>query len=404
MPAALTESPAARGGAAPRAAAPGAGEKDGLALYIHWPFCASKCPYCDFNSHVRALVPEEEWVRAILSEMKAEAELLPGRRLTSVFFGGGTPSLMSPASAGSILARAASLWPFAADMEITLEANPSSVEAERFRGFAAAGVNRVSLGLQALNDADLRALGRGHDVSEGLAALEAAQTAFRRVSFDLIYAREAQTPEAWEAELRRAIALGTRHMSLYQLTIEPGTHFAARHARGELRLPPEDPSADMFEATREIMREAGLPAYEVSNYAAPGEESRHNLTYWRYGDYAGVGPGAHGRRRGHASQRIRLPERWLQAVTSGGSGLTEDRRLAPAERAAEALMMGLRLTEGIDAASFERRTDMPLSSLIDANAARELQADALLSWNGERLKLKEPGLLLLDAILPRLML
>lgn len=278
-----------------------------LALYVHWPFCVSKCPYCDFNSHVRERVDQARWREALLADLAHEASVLPERRLGSIFFGGGTPSLMPPETVAAILDAAARAWTFDDGIEITLEANPSSVEAARFADIAAAGVNRVSLGLQALDDAALRFLGRAHGVDEGLAALATAQAAFRRVSFDLIYARPGQSLEAWEAELRRAIGFGTEHLSLYQLTIEPGTRFATLAAKGELTIPDADLGADLFEATRAITAAAGLPAYEISNHARPGAESRHNLTYWRYRDYAGIGPGAHGRRGGWRRCGTRSP-------------------------------------------------------------------------------------------------
>jgi len=267
-----------------------------LALYIHWPFCVSKCPYCDFNSHVRAAVDQAAWRDALLADLAWEAALLPGRRLTSIFFGGGTPSLMPPATVAALIDAALAHWPAAPDLEITLEANPSSVEAARFADLSAAGVNRVSLGLQSLDDAALRFLGRAHGVAEGLAALDTAQGSFARVNFDLIYALPGQDVAAWEAQLARALAFGTGHLSLYQLTIEPGTRFAAMAVRGELAHPDPDLGADLYAVTAALTDAAGLPAYEISNHARPGEESRHNLAYWRYLDYAGVGPGAHGRR------------------------------------------------------------------------------------------------------------
>lgn len=366
---------------------------------MHWPYCARKCPYCDFNSHVRGHMPEAEWLEGILAELEHEASLTAGQTLTSIFFGGGTPSLMTPASAGAIIDRAAALWRAAPKLEITLEANPSTVEAERFSGFRKAGINRVSLGLQALNDADLSALGRTHDAATGIAALDMAQAHFPRVSFDLIYTREGQSAADWERELRRALSFGTEHLSLYQLTIEPGTHFATRHAAGDLILPAEDPAADMFEMTRAITAEAGLPAYETSNYARPGAESRHNLTYWRYGDYAGVGPGAHGRRAGRATVRTRLPERWLSRLAERGAVPATEERIAPGKAATEALMMGLRLTEGIDAARFQVRTGVPLADAIDTEAAARLQAYGLLSWTGKTLRLTEPGHAVLNSIL-----
>ncbi|MEZ0495317.1 radical SAM family heme chaperone HemW [Sphingomonas sp. IW22] len=319
-----------------------------LALYVHWPFCVSKCPYCDFNSHVREGVDQARWLDALLADLAHEAALTPGRRLGSIFFGGGTPSLMPPATVAALIQAADRHWGLAADCEITLEANPSSVEAARFADLAAAGVNRVSLGLQALDDEALHFLGRAHSVREGLAALDTAQAAFARVSFDLIYARPDQSMAAWEQELSRAIGFGTGHLSLYQLTIEPGTRFATLAAKGALTIPDADSAADLFEQTRAITAAAGLPAYEISNHARPGEESRHNLTYWRYRDYVGVGPGAHGRRTGDATFRRKKPENWLAAVDRNRHGIETSEALDPATQAVEALLMGLRLEEGID--------------------------------------------------------
>ena len=367
-----------------------------LALYVHWPFCVSKCPYCDFNSHVRERVDEAAWREALIADMEYEARATPGRRLSSLFFGGGTPSLMAPETVGAIIDAADRLWGFA-DAEITLEANPSSVEAQRFAGFAAAGVNRVSLGLQALDDAALKALGRAHDLAEGLAALGVAQAHFPRVSFDLIYAREGQTPDAWERELARALAFGTEHLSLYQLTIEPGTAFATRARLGRLTLPEEDASLGMFEMTRAMTAAAGLPAYEVSNHARPGAESRHNLAYWRYGDYAGVGPGAHGRRGGMATIRERLPETWLKTAVASETPL--DART----RADEALMMGLRLLEGIDEAAFAARTGVVPDDVISAAGLEETTRLGLVTRKDGRLRLTEAGQPLLNAVIARLM-
>jgi putative oxygen-independent coproporphyrinogen III oxidase len=324
---------------------------------VHWPFCASKCPYCDFNSHVRPGGPnggpdEARFRAAFLRELEHWAALAPGRRVGSVFFGGGTPSLMHPETVGAIVDAIARHWPLAADAEITLEANPSSVEAARFRGYRAAGVNRVSLGVQSLDDGVLRSLGRLHTVDEALAAVEVARGTFDRFSFDLIYARPGQTLQAWREELSRALALAGAHLSLYQLTIEPDTPFAALHARGKLKVPDGDAAGAFYDLTQELTERAGRPAYEISNHAAPGEECRHNLLYWRYGEYAGIGPGAHGRivvdgtRRATATERN--PERWAALVESGGHGLAEVVPLTPAEEADEALLMGLRLAEGID--------------------------------------------------------
>ncbi len=373
-----------------------------LALYIHWPFCVSKCPYCDFNSHVRAGVDQARWREALLADLAHEATLLPDHRLTSVFFGGGTPSLMPPATVAALLDAAVGHWRVAPELEITLEANPSSVEAARFADLAAAGVNRVSLGLQALDDAALRFLGRAHDVAEGLAALDTAQAAFARVSFDLITARPDQSLPAWEAELARALAFGTEHLSLYQLTVEPGTRFATEAAAGRLTLPDSDAAADLFEATRAITAAAGLPAYETSNHARPGAESRHNLTYWRYGTYAGIGPGAHGRRGGLATQRRRKPENWLTAVDRNGHGVEREEPLDPVTQATEALLMGLRLTEGVDPTRITALAGG--ATMIDARAVDRLAAHGLVEQPGDRLRVTEAGALLLDAILADLVL
>ncbi len=369
-----------------------------LALYIHWPFCVSKCPYCDFNSHVRAGVDQDAWREALLADLAHEAALLPGRRLTSIFFGGGTPSLMPPETVAALLAAAERHWGFAPGIEITLEANPSSVEAACFADLAAAGVNRVSLGLQALEDEALRFLGRAHDVREGVAALEIAQAVFPRVSFDLIYARPGQSLAAWEGELNRALAFGTEHLSLYQLTIEPGTRFATEAAAGRLTIPDGDTAADLFEATRAITAAAGLPAYEISNHARPGAESRHNLAYWRYQTYAGVGPGAHGRRGGLATVRHKKPENWLGAVARNGHGLQSEEPLAPAIQASEALLMGLRLKEGVDLARIARLGSAAIHEIIDERAIARLPD--LIQREGDRLRVTDRGMLLLDAILP----
>ena len=375
-------------------------EDEPLALYVHWPFCVSKCPYCDFNSHVRDIVDQARWRDALLLDLAYEVAALPGRRLGSIFFGGGTPSLMPPATVAAIIDAATSAWAPAPDLEITLEANPSSVEAARFDDLAAAGVNRVSLGLQALDDQALHFLGRAHDVNEGLGALDTAQAAFARVSFDLIYARPGQPIEDWEVELRRALSFGTEHLSLYQLTVEPGTRFATEAAAGRLVIPDADSAADLFELTRAVTAAAGIPAYEVSNHARPGAESRHNLAYWRYRDYAGVGPGAHGRRHGHATQRRRKPENWLAAVDRNRHGIEIEEPLAAPLRASEALLMGLRLAEGVDLARITRRTGLPLDALIDRRAVAQLPE--LIRLEDQHLTVTDAGMLLLDAILPRI--
>ncbi|TRW16764.1 radical SAM family heme chaperone HemW [Glacieibacterium frigidum] len=368
---------------------------ESLALYVHWPFCVSKCPYCDFNSHVRAHIDEPAWRDALLADLAAEHQVTGPRRVHSIFFGGGTPSLMAPATVGAILSAAARLWSVDEGCEITLEANPSSVEAARFAGFAAAGVNRVSLGLQALDDAALKVLGRPHDVATGLAALDVAQAHFPRVSFDLIYDRPGHTVAAWEAELTRALAFGTEHLSLYQLTIEAGTRFAVEHAAGRLRTPDAETSADLFDLTQAMTEAAGLPAYETSNHGLP---SRHNLSYWTYADYVGVGPGAHGRRGGVATVRHRKPENWLAAMAAG-DGIVETQALPPATRATEALLMGLRLTEGIDRAVFAQRTGVALADAVDGAAVARLADLGLIEDDAAGLRLTRAGRPLVNAVL-----
>jgi oxygen-independent coproporphyrinogen-3 oxidase len=373
--------------------------EDPIALYVHWPFCVTKCPYCDFNSHVRETVDEAAWQAALLADLAFEAARLPGRRLGSIFFGGGTPSLMPPATVAAIIDAATTHWTPTADIEVTLEANPSSVEAGRFAGFAAAGVGRLSLGVQALDDAALKLLGRPHDVAAALAALDVAQANFDRVSFDLIYDRPGMTRELWQAELARALGFGTSHLSLYQLTIEPGTRFATLHARGQLVMPDEDTSADLFALTQAQTAAAGLPAYEISNHARPGHESRHNLTYWRYGDYAGIGPGAHGRRHGTATLRRKKPEQWLASVTEAGHGMESETALTLLERATEALVMGLRLAEGLDAARFRTRSGMALADAVDMATAQRLADAGLLSLDAAGLRLTAAGWPLVNAVL-----
>ena len=370
-----------------------------LALYIHWPFCVSKCPYCDFNSHVRDQIDQAAWRNALLADLAHEAALTPGRTLGSIFFGGGTPSLMDPATVAALIEAAARHWTFAPDIEISMEANPNSAEAARFADVAAAGVNRLSLGLQALDDEALKFLGRAHDTREGLAALDAAQRAVDRVSIDLIYARPGQSADHWQAELARALAFGTGHLSLYQLTIEPGTRFETDVRLGNLVPADPDHAATLYELTQAMTNEAGRPAYEVSNHAQPGAESRHNLAYWRYADYAGVGPGAHGRRSGLATTRHKKPENWLAALDRNGHGLQEERPLEPDERAAEALMMGLRLAEGIDLTDIAARTGISTNGLIDQAAVTRLSGHGLLIRDGSRLTVTPAGMLLLDGIL-----
>ena len=326
---------------------------EAFGVYVHWPFCASKCPYCDFNSHVRANGWDEaKFLAAYAREIADTASRLPPRRVSSIFFGGGTPSLMQPATVAAILDEIARHWAIENGCEITIEANPGSVDAARFAGYRTAGVNRASLGVQSLDDAQLKALGRLHTVADARAAVGVAKRIFDRVSIDLIYARPKQTVAAWRAELAEAIALAGRHLSLYQLTIEPDTPFAALHAIGKLKIPDGDLAHDLYALTQEMTEAAGLPAYEISNHAAPGEESRHNLLYWRYGEYAGIGPGAHGRlvvdAVRHATSTERHPERWADRVLRDGHGRIETVALTPREQADEALLMGLRLKEGFD--------------------------------------------------------
>ena len=370
---------------------------DPLALYVHWPFCVSKCPYCDFNSHVRADIDQEAWRDALLVDLAHEARLLPNRRLTSIFFGGGTPSLMNPSIVEAVIEAAASHWNAAEDVEITLEANPNSVEAERFADLAMAGVNRVSLGLQSFSDDALAFLGRAHSADEGFAALETAQKNFKRVSFDLIYGLPRDTEDSWSVTLAQALTLGTRHLSLYQLTIEPGTRFASMVAKRELEPLDSDRAAALYELTEAMTSDAGLPAYEISNYARSGHESRHNLTYWRYGDYSGVGPGAHGRRLGRRTVRHKKPENFLSAVKRNGHGIGEEAPLSIVESADEALVMGLRLAEGIDADRIAAR--FGLGPIVNWPKVDRLVASGHLTRTGTRIAPTAAGRLLLDFIL-----
>jgi oxygen-independent coproporphyrinogen-3 oxidase len=370
-----------------------------FALYIHWPFCRAKCPYCDFNSHVREAVDEAAWREALLAELDHFAAETRGRALASVFFGGGTPSLMSPATVGALLDRAASRWRLADDVEITLEANPTSVEAGKFAGFRSAGVNRVSLGVQALDDAALKALGRRHDAAEAVRAVELAARHFERWSFDLIYARPGQTADAWERELDRALPLVGDHLSAYQLTIEPGTAFATAHARGELILPDEEDAAALYELTQAKLEAAGMPAYEVSNHARPGGACRHNLVYWRHQDYVGIGPGAHGRlTQGGttvATRQLRAPETWLESVAREGHGTQERIALSSRERAEERLMMGLRLAEGVAREA--------VAEVIDARRAADLVEGGFLAADPGRLRATPAGRQRLNAVLGALL-
>ena len=370
-----------------------------LALYVHWPFCVSKCPYCDFNSHVRESVDQAAWRTALLADLRHEAALLPGRTVGSIFFGGGTPSLMPPATVAAVIAEAEALWGLADDVEITLEANPNSVEVANFANLAAAGVNRVSIGVQSFDSEVLEFLGRAHSEDEARRAIAAAQASFDRASFDLIYARPGQSLAAWESELGEALAFGTDHLSLYQLTIEPGTRFATLAAKGDLTIPDGDAAADLFDATQAMTRAAGLPRYEVSNHARVGQESRHNLAYWRYADYAGVGPGAHGRRSSQATERHKKPENFIAAVARNGHGLKVEADLPPHERATEAMLMGLRLTEGVDLARIEARSGLPRDAFVDAAAVARLAEQGLMRGEGDRLAVTDDGILLLDSIL-----
>jgi oxygen-independent coproporphyrinogen-3 oxidase len=367
-----------------------------LALYVHWPFCVSKCPYCDFNSHVRSSIDQNEWCEALLADLAHEASLLPGRKLTSIFFGGGTPSLMEPSTAAAVIDSARRHWFAADDLEISLEANPNSVEAARFADLAAAGVNRLSLGLQSFDDNVLAFLGRAHSAKEGQQALQTAQKHFPRVSFDLIYALPCDTEASWAATLERALSLGTSHLSLYQLTIEPGTRFASMVAKQEFEPLDSDSAAGLFEMTAQFTSAAGMPAYEISNHACPGQESRHNLTYWRYGDYAGVGPGAHGRRAGMRTVRHRKPENFLSGLHRNGHGIAEEDALAPREAADEALVMGLRLAEGIDPGALERRFDLPV---VDWNAIARYSEAGFLDRDDSRIRTTPKGRLVLDTLL-----
>lgn len=372
----------------------------GFGIYVHWPFCAAKCPYCDFNSHVRHQpVDQPRFTAGFLREMETMRRMSGPKTVTSIFLGGGTPSLMEPATVQAVLDGIARHWHVPDGIEITMEANPSSVEAERFRGYRSAGVNRVSLGVQALNDADLKFLGRLHDVADALKAIRLARDIFPRMSFDLIYARPKQKVEAWKAELKEAISYAVDHLSLYQLTIEEGTPFFGLHKAGKLIVPDGDHSADLYEATQEITARHGMPAYEVSNHARPGAESRHNLTYWRYGDYAGIGPGAHGRlTRGPfkiATATERRPETWLELVERQGHGMVEQEDLGRDEQADELLLMGLRLTEGVDLARWQQLSGR------DPDPAREqtlLELGFIERLGNSRLRCTPKGMLVLDAV------
>ncbi len=375
-------------------------QNGGFGLYLHWPFCMAKCPYCDFNSHVAASIDQNRWMRAYLSEIDRIGAETQGRVLNTVFFGGGTPSLMQPELVAAIMDRVRATWPTANDMEVTLEANPTSVEAGRFRGYRDAGVNRVSMGVQALNDDDLRRLGRLHSVAEARAAFDIARTTFDRVSFDMIYARQDQTYDAWKAELTEALSMAVDHLSLYQLTIEEGTAFGDRYARGKLRgLPDEDSAGDLYFLTQDLCEKAGMPAYEVSNHAQSGSESRHNTIYWRYGDYAGIGPGAHGRLtlngQRYATDTDLAPTRWLTQVESTGNGDRSRTALEGVDQAGEYLMMGLRLSDGISMSRYAALAGQPLND----NKINMLQDLEMIQVLGDTLKTTPNGRAVLNAVL-----
>jgi putative oxygen-independent coproporphyrinogen III oxidase len=379
-----------------------------LALYIHWPFCLSRCPYCDFNAHVREVIPQQRFRHALRQELAWEAARLGRRTLRSIFFGGGTPSLMEPETVALLLEDARALFDIPNDLEVTLEANPTSVETSRLAALREAGVNRISIGIQSLEPEPLAMLGRRHSAAQAIAALEVARSLFPRVSFDLIYARPGQSVVAWRSELRRALDLMADHLSLYQLTIEPGTNFEALHRRGEIVLPDEDLATALYETTAEEAARFGLLPYEISNYAKPGAESRHNLQYWRYGDYAGIGPGAHGRltldNRLFATRRHRAPEPWADRVERTGHGSTEETELAPEEMAREMLLMGLRLLEGVPEDRFLARTGRALRDAVDTEGLRRATEAGYVIWHDGRLTATREGRRRLDALLPVLVL
>jgi oxygen-independent coproporphyrinogen-3 oxidase len=381
-------------------------EAEPLAVYIHWPFCRSKCPYCDFNSHVRDSVDAARWTRALLADLDGQAELTAERAIGSVFFGGGTPSLMPPETVAALLDAVRRHWPVDPGLEVTLEANPNSAEADRFRAFAAAGVDRLSLGVQALDPTALRLLGRAHDRGEAIAAIEHAGATFPRFSFDLMYARPGQSLAAWRRELDEGLALAGEHLSLYQLTIEPGTAFATLARRGELTVQDEEITAAMFETTQDRLAEAGLPAYEISNHARPGAECRHNLAYWRYQDYVGIGPGAHGRltRAGgkFATRQYRLPEKWLAVVEAVGTGLEETTAIDRETALEEMLMMGLRLAEGVSRSRLELAAGQSLETLF-GECLGSLVEGGFLTLDSERLAASAAGRQRLNAVLATLL-
>ncbi len=378
-----------------------------LAIYIHWPFCLSKCPYCDFNSHVRDEIEQTLWADALCRELDHYRELSGPRTISSIFFGGGTPSLMAAATVEKLLSRVTQNWPCAENIEITLEANPTSVEAAKFVDFSAAGINRLSLGIQALNDADLKALGREHNVKEARQAIDLSQKYFNRSSFDLIYARMGQTLGAWEQELTRALAMVEGHLSLYQLTIERGTAFHQAHEKGRIILPGEDLSADMYELTQSICQDHGIPAYEVSNHAVRGQESRHNLTYWTYSDYIGIGPGAHGRLRSggefYALSQDRSPEKWLKNVAQIGHATDQQECLTAQMMAEEMIMMGLRLTQGIDLGSFEKKIGQKIEKFINRQYLQHLLELDYMEMDDHHLTATAQGMPLLNSLLSQIL-
>jgi len=378
-----------------------------LAIYVHWPFCKFKCPYCDFNSHVREKVEHQDWAAAYLRELRYYRDLTGPRQLQSVFFGGGTPSLMEPATVAAVIDCIDDLWGLPQGTEVTLEANPTSVEISKLEGFKSAGVNRVSLGVQALNDADLKKLGRQHSATEAIAAVELAASIFARFSFDLIYARPDQTPQQWQAELGQALNMAAGHLSLYQLTIEEGTQFHTLHARGELVVPDDDAGATLYEITQEMTEAVGRPAYEVSNHARFGDESRHNLVYWRYGDYAGIGPGAHGRLtlegKKFATRAHRAPELWMERVGKKGHGAHDMEEVGAEARGREMLLMGLRLIEGVDLAAFQNQAGCSFSDFVKVPRVKMLEEEGLIRQEPGRLMATPKGRQRLNAVLAYLL-
>lgn len=376
-------------------------------LYVHWPFCLSKCPYCDFNSHVHDRVDHDAWRDALVREIKYYAALTPGRRLTSIFFGGGTPSLMHPDTVAAVIDTAQSSWSFSNDIEITLEANPTSIEAEKFKAFRSAGVNRVSVGIQSLRAEDLKFLGRTHSVEDARKALKIAATTFDRFSFDLIYARPEQSVSAWRQELAEALQMAGGHLSLYQLTIEPGTAFHTQYLRGDFTIPEDNTAGELYEVTQDILNTAGLPAYEISNHAKPGEESRHNLTYWRYGDYAGVGPGAHGRLTidGEKIATIahRAPDIWLKRVQEQNHGAHAPDNITRDQRFSESLMMGLRLSEGISLQRLANESDRAIEDLFQLDKIKPLVDEGYITLSDTRIAATPAGRQRLNGVLKHLL-